>query len=417
MKKIVVTTLVFLFSLCLSTSALAQNKEIRVLLGNHPYGDLVKASIPDFEKATGIRVKVEQLQEAQLSTKLATEFATRSSTIDVFMTRPLQEVKMFYKNGWNAPLDMDFSDYPKNVMSVVTFGGKVYVVPLVMDWEVLYYRKDLFQKAGIKVPTNFTELEAAAKKLNSESVAGFASRGKGAAAVTQMSSFVYNYGGLYLDKGVAVFDSKPAVDAMRFYGKLVANYGPKGVTAMSWENILPLFQAGKIAMWTDTAVFYGEVVDPAKTQVAPGNVGIANFPAGPKMNTPYFATAWGMAIASQSKHKDLAMRFLQWATGKEMASKGVLAGITMARSSVWEDKAVAAKISRELIETRAFAAKYGNPLDRPFMSAVGEVRDLIGELVIESINTKGESPNLEKMAKEKAARVNEILKETGEFGK
>ncbi len=35
---------------------------------------------------------------------------------------------------------------------------------------------------------------------------------------------------------------------------------------MSWESILPLFQAGKIAMWTDTAVFYGQVVDPAETR-------------------------------------------------------------------------------------------------------------------------------------------------------
>ena len=164
MKKILVATLVFLSSLCLSTSALAQAKEIRVLLANHPYGDLLKAAIPDFEKATGIRVKFEQLQESQLSTKLATEFATRSSSVDVFMTRPLQEGKLFNKNGWSEPLNMDFSDYPKNVMSVATFGGKVYIVPLVTEWQVLYYRKDLFQKAGLKVPTNFAELEAAATK-------------------------------------------------------------------------------------------------------------------------------------------------------------------------------------------------------------------------------------------------------------
>jgi multiple sugar transport system substrate-binding protein len=51
------------------------------------------------------------------------------------------------------------------------------------------------------------------------------------------------------------------------------------------------------------------------------------------------------------------------------------------------------------------------------MSAVGEARDLIGEVLVESINTKGESPNLEKMAKEKATRVNQILRETGEYGK
>ena len=172
-------------------------------------------------------------------------------------------------------------------MSVATFGSRSYIVPLVTEWQVLYYRKDLLAGAGIKVPATFDELEAAAKKLNSDSVAGFASRGKGAAAVTQLSSYVYNYGGAYLDKGVAVFDSKPAVDAIRFYGKLLGNYGPKGVTSMSWENIMPLFQAGKVAMWTDASVFYGDIIDPAKTQLGADKVGIANFPAGPKTNSPF----------------------------------------------------------------------------------------------------------------------------------
>jgi multiple sugar transport system substrate-binding protein len=51
------------------------------------------------------------------------------------------------------------------------------------------------------------------------------------------------------------------------------------------------------------------------------------------------------------------------------------------------------------------------------MSAVGEARDLIGEVIIESINTKGASPNLEKMAKERVEKVNELLQDTGEFGK
>jgi multiple sugar transport system substrate-binding protein len=94
----------------------------------------------------------------------------------------------------------------------------------------------------------------------------------------------------------------------------------------------------------------------------------------------------------------------------------MLANITMARSSVWEDKAVLAKVNPGLVSTRAFAVKNGNPLDRPYMSAVGEARDLIGELVIESINTKGTSPNLDKMAKDRAQKVNELLQDTGEYG-
>ncbi len=84
---------------------------------------------------------------------------------------------------------------------------------------------------------------------------------------------------------------------------------------------------------------------------------------------------------------------------------------------MWDDKAVLAKVNPGLVETRAFAAKNGTPLDRPYMSAVGEARDLIGELIIESINTKGASPNLEKMAKERVEKVNELLQDTGEYGK
>jgi multiple sugar transport system substrate-binding protein len=420
MRKLVRNVLFGASALCLSAGAAAQApaKEIRVLLANHPYGELLRAAIPEFEAATGIKVNAESLQESQLTTKLTTEFATNSSSVDVFMTRPLQEGRMFYKNGWYEPLaTYDFSDYPKNVMSVATFGTRTYIVPLVTEWQVVYYRKDLFAAAGLKPPANFAELEAAAAKLNSDAVAGFASRGKGAAAVTQLSSYVYNYGGLYLDKGAAVFDSKAAVDAIRFYGKLDGTYGPKGVTSMSWENIMPLFQAGKVAMWTDASVFYGQIVDPAKTQLGADKVGIANFPAGPKASSPFIVTSWGMAVAKQSKKKDLALRFLDWATSKELAAKGMLANITMARSSVWEDKAVLAKVNPGLVETRAFAAKNGYPLDRPYMSAVGEARDLIGELVIESINTKGASPNLEKMAKERVDKVNEILQDTGEYGR
>src|SRR5512144_59094 len=170
--------LVVLLALGFSSSAMAQAKEIRVLLANHPYGDLLKSAAPEFEQATGIKVNLESLQEGQLTTKLTTEFATRSSSVDVFMTRPLQEGKMFYKNGWYEPLAAyDFSDYPKNVMSVATFGARAYIVPLVTEWQVLYYRKDLLQAAGLKVPTNFVELEAVAKKLNSDAVAGIASRG------------------------------------------------------------------------------------------------------------------------------------------------------------------------------------------------------------------------------------------------
>lgn len=413
MKKFVLAALAVMLTLGVG----AQTKEIRVLLANHPYGDLLKAAVPEFEQKTGIKVNLEQYQESQLSTKLATEFATGSSTVDVFMTRPLQEAKMFYKNGWYQPLSAyDFSDFPKNALSVVSFGSKTYVVPIVTEWQVLYYRIDLFKKAGVKVPTTLVELEDAAKKLNSADVAGFASRGKGAAAVTQVSSYLYNYGGAFLNKGKASFNSKEAIEGFKYYGRLIGTYGPAGVAAMSWDNIMPVFQAGKIAMWTDASVFYGNIVDPAKSQVPAESVGIANLPAGPKGSHPFIVVSWGMSVSKKTKKADLAMEFLKWATSAEMAKKALIGNITMARNSPWADKEVLAKVNPGLVTTRDFAAKNGFPYDRPYMSAVGEARDLIGEVIVEAINTKGTSTKLQALADAKVKSVNELLEDTGEYG-
>ena len=33
-----------------------------------------------------------------------------------------------------------------NIMGAASFGGKPYIVPLVTEWQVLYYRKDLLEQ-------------------------------------------------------------------------------------------------------------------------------------------------------------------------------------------------------------------------------------------------------------------------------
>lgn len=416
MKKLLLAMLIALLSFSLFAQGATETKpeEIRVMLANHPYGDLLKEKIPEFEAEYGIKVNYEQLQESQLSQALATEFATASSTVDVFMTRPLQEGLMFIKNNWYSSLaDYDFSDYPQSTVDIGTKNGVPYIVPLVTEWQVLYYRKDLFKAAGISVPKTFDELKAAAAKLTTKDVAGFGSRGKGAAAVTQMSSYVYNFGGRYIQKGEAVFDSPQAVKAIKFYGEMLGNYGPQGVTSMSWENLMPVFQAGKLAMWTDASVFYGQIIDPEKTAIPKEDIGIADLPAGPADDSPFLVVSWGMAIANTSTHKDAAMKFLTWATSQELALEGIKNNITMAANSAW--KGASGLMNEELIATQAHAAANGYPYDRPFVTSVGAARDLIGEVIIESINTKGTSTKLEALAKEKVAAVNELLKTDGEY--
>jgi len=394
-----------------------QIKEIHVLLADHPYGNLLIPFIPEFERETGIKVIMEKLNENELNQKLTADFTAGNSTVDIFMTRPLQETLLFLKNNWIAPLDgYDFSDYPSNTVEIGRKDGRPYLVPLIVEWQVLYYRKDLLRAAGLSVPTNFEELENAARILNRDGVAGFASRGAGSPAVTQISSYIYNFGGRFIENGTAAFNSPAAVDAIRLYGRLLGISGPQGIGTMSWNQLIPIFQAGRLAMWTDASVFYGQLIDPELTSIPAEDIGVAKLPRGPVADEPFIITAWGMSISSQTKDMDSAMKFLTWATSKEMAQRGMSANITMARTSMWNDPSITSLVNPGLVETMIHASQNGYPYDRPFITSVVQARELIGEVIIESINTRGTSPRLQTLATQKAAEVDELLKTDGEYG-
>jgi multiple sugar transport system substrate-binding protein len=87
----------------------------------------------------------------------------------------------------------------------------------------------------------------------------------------------------------------------------------------------------------------------------------------------------------------------------------------MARTSVWDDPQVKAMMNPELIAAMVASAQIGYPYDRPFMTSVGRGRDLIGEVIIESINSRGTSPRLQALATQKVNEVNDVLRSDGDF--
>jgi len=394
-----------------------QAKEIRVLLADHPYGNLLIPFIPEFEKETGIKVITEQFTEPELTQKLTDGFTAGDYITDVFMTRPMTETLLFLKNDWMLPLDiLDLSDYPLNTMEIGFRNGKPYFIPLVVEWQVLYYRKDLLQAAGLGVPANFEELENAARILNRDGVAGFAARGNGSLAVSQVSSFIYSYGGRFIKNGIAAFDSPEAVEAFRYYGRILGIYGPQGVSTMSWNEILPIFQAGRLAMWTDASVFYGQLIDPLISQVPAENIGVARLPKGPLAEQPYIVTSWGMSISSLTQDAESAKKFLVWATSRELAEKAMLTNIPMARLSVWNDPSVTTHINPGIVDTMIHASQFGYPYPMPLMTSIVQGRNLIGDVISESINTRGTSPRLAPLAAQRVIQLNDLLKADGEYG-
>lgn len=367
---------------------------LRLVGANHPWQVAITPLLAEFEAATGIKVNFEALGEDQLNQKLTTEFTAGGSDIDVFMQRPLQEARVMQLNGWYEDLTncvsdpaYDFADFADGAVGTTTVNGVLTGVPIVTEQEVLYYRKDLLEAAGLSVPTTLDELKAAAEALTDKDneIYGFVARGQRSPLVTQFSSFLYSMGGDWFDENrKATINTPEALAAIDLYGTLLREYGPPGVLNMSWPQAVAIFAQGNAALYTDASSIYSNMLDPEKSAVA-DKTGVAKFPAGPAGSIMYNVTSWGLSMYSGSKHKEAACEFIKWATSKAIVLKTQGEGaVPGARESVWADPAGAAAFPADWVEAVAASAN-GRGYDRPLVTAVTQARDIIGGAVVVSI--------------------------------
>lgn len=391
------TALLLSLMLILSLGAVqAQDKpfagtELRVLLANHMWSDAITPHLAEFQELTGIKLNVENYAEDQLSQKLAIELAAKSKDLDVFMTRPLQEAKQMINNGWLfdvTPLletpEMDKPDFFEATLSLYKGGEGTYGIPLVTEREILYYRTDLFEAAGIKVPTTLDELWAAAEALTDTDagIYGIVSRGLTAAAVTQFSGYLYSMGGDFLDaEGNANIATPEAIKAFKFYGDILREFGPPGVTSMHWQQCAALYASGKVAMYTEADAIFNNAVNAAESVVA-DKTGYALFPGDSFYNIP----SWGLSIGAFTEKADAAMAFIKWAAGKEMTAKLQAAGVPGARISVYGIPEANVAFPAQLVEVIGSAGtKNTKGYDRPLITSVSKARDYIGQAIVVAI--------------------------------
>lgn len=377
------------------------SKTLSVTLVNHVWTDIIKDKIPEFEKKTGIKVVVSQYGEDQLSDQYNVKLNAGTSDLDVMMYRPLQEGKQFAKNGYFADLSSDvksdkgwgWSDFQSGPVGSTTYKDKVVGVPIITEQEVLYYRKDLLAKAGLEVPKTMSELKDAAKAIKEQNpgVAGFVARTEKSAAVTQFSSFLYSFGGDFIDKkGKADINSAAAKKAYAFYGGLIHDYGPANVsTDMSWSEAMAIFTQGNAGFYTEADSLYKNATDPAKSKVS-NTVGFAPMPSAAGGSKAYNVPSWALGINEASKNKTNAWKFVQWASSKAMTLDVQKTGVPGARASVWNNSEGTATYPKDLAAAIAVSTKNGVGHDRPLVIKVPEAREIVGGPLVVAI-TGGDS--------------------------
>jgi multiple sugar transport system substrate-binding protein len=366
---------------------------IRIVANQHPWQEAIEPLLGEFEDLTGIDAEMEALPEEQFRQRLQVELTAGSDDIDVFMSSVQNEGARFTEAGWYEDLepyatgegwvapDYDFDDIGEGVIEGHRYGDVLVGIPIQLETQMLYYRTDVFEEHGIDVPTTMEELEEAAAAIADAEpdITPFAARGRRAAAVTQLSTYLYNFGAEWTDDGgAAAFDSPEGIEAIDFYGRMLREYGPPGSVSNSWEETLPLFQQGQAAMYTDASAFLPQVMDEAASNVT-DTAGFAPMPSGPGADVQTFF-GWSIAMSSQSERKGPAWYFIQWATSPDIVERLQAEGVVGARQSVEFGE----EFPEDFVETFTASLDVARP-QLPQVVPVPEVRDAIGDAVVASI--------------------------------
>ena len=266
------------------------------------------------------------LEENTLREKVTQDIATKAGQFDV-LTIGTYEVPIWAKKGWLLPLDGLAADYDVDdllpaIRSGLSADGKLFAAPFYGESSMIMYRKDLFEKAGVKMPESPTwEFVAeAAKKItdrangiNGICLRGKAGWGENMAFLTATSN---SFGARWFDENwKPQFDQPEWKNTLTFYVNMLKESGPEGASANGFNENLTLFNAGKCGMWIDATVAASFVTDPKQSTVA-DKVGFALAPNTGLGKNGNWLWAWSLAIPAGSQKTEAAEKFVAWATSK-----------------------------------------------------------------------------------------------------
>ena len=231
------------------------------------------------------------------------------------------DVSLF--NGANEPIDYAvrgaaadlsaFDGYEEIVkrfepsaLTAFSYRGKTYALPDSLTFPVMFYRTDIFEEMGWKVPETWDEFYGLLPEIQKQNMeVGFP------ADITGLKLFMYRDGySLYnSDLTETTLGTDRALDAFSELTRLYTIYGLPVTYAFAdrfRSGEVPLAIADYITNYNQLSVFAPEIKGLWSFTVLPSNK------AGTAGITPVSGT--GTMILKNSQHKNAAWKFLKWWT-------------------------------------------------------------------------------------------------------
>ncbi|KAB0547034.1 sugar ABC transporter substrate-binding protein [Pseudomonas argentinensis] len=278
------------------------------------------------EQHPDIKLKWVVLEENVLRQRLTTDIATQGGQFDV-LTIGMYEAALWGEKGWlepmkDLPADYALDDVFPSVREGLSAKGQLYALPFYAEASITYYRKDLFEQAGLEMPEQPTweQMAEFAGKLHQPDkgqygicLRGKAGWGENMALITTIANA---YGARWFDEQwKPEFTGSEWKNALNFYVDTMKKYGPPGASSNGFNENLALFNSGKCAMWVDASVAGSFVTDKSQSKVA-DSVGFTFAPTQVTDKGASWLYSWALAIPTSSKSKDAAKTFSAWATSK-----------------------------------------------------------------------------------------------------
>jgi multiple sugar transport system substrate-binding protein len=221
--------------------------------------DRVKATqeiLDEFTQKTGVKTKQVAVPEDQLAT-LMTNAAAADELPDVVLATPVQQSQqyaaeeIFDSEAAQAVIDNLGADtFSDKAIELVSKDGVATGVPSDGWGQLLIYRKDVFDEAGLDTPQTLDDVRNAAEQLNGKNdmvgITLATAAGDGFTAETFEHIALAEGCQMVNDAGDVTFDSPECVEALRWYGDIASNYSVEG--AQDVDSTRGTYFAGRAAM-------------------------------------------------------------------------------------------------------------------------------------------------------------------------
>ena len=201
----------------------------------------------------------------------------------------------------------------KSAVEAYSYEGGIWAVPLYNMSLNLWYRKSVFEKAGVEVPKSWAEWKAAAEKLSTDGMYGIGLPANKQLYTDQTVYSVMTNGGateIYNADGSLRFDNPETVDAYSFYADL-QKLSPPDNASWTWGEAEACFASkscGMIMQFTVISTYDSQAEGDAADL---GVAAIPNKDGSGEHNTIAYANAV-MLLSKDKAKREAAKEFIRY---------------------------------------------------------------------------------------------------------